>query len=291
VDSTQLIDESVLYPESDGQPMAESDATRDYLMYAVEVLRLHFQSRRQVYVSGNLFIYYEQGNPKGVVSPDVFVVFGVSAKPRKTYKTWQESGKLPSFVLEITSQTTKTKDEKDKPNLYQSLGIQEYFQYDPTNDYLQPQLKGRHLVNGVYEPLPMQYTQEGTPFIASKSLGLDLQLINPYGILGVAPLPKALRFYDPQTSLLLPTRQEVEHQLERVQQERDTAQQERDTVQQERDTAQQERDTAQQERDTAQQERDAAQKMNQQLLAHLSNLGINLEQLGLETADETDQEA
>ncbi|MEM8505937.1 MAG: Uma2 family endonuclease, partial [Cyanobacteria bacterium P01_D01_bin.1] len=60
--------------------MSESDATRDYLIYSVEVLRLYFQSRRQIYVSGNLFIYYEQGNPKAVVSPDVFVIFGVSPR-------------------------------------------------------------------------------------------------------------------------------------------------------------------------------------------------------------------
>jgi Uma2 family endonuclease len=267
MDSVQLIEESILYPESDDQPMSESDATRDYLIYAVEVLRLYFQSRRQVYVSGNLFIYYEDGNPSAVVSPDVFVIFGVSAKFRKTYKTWQEGGKLPSFVLEITSETTKNKDEKVKPALYQSLGIQEYFQYDPTADYLKPQLKGRHLVNGVYEPLPLQYTQDGTPFIASTSLGLDLQLINVYETLGVVPLPKALRFYDPKAGITLPTRQEVEQQLDR---------------------AQQERDAAQQERDAAQQERDAAQLMNQQILERLNALGISMEQLGLETPDQAE---
>ena len=70
------------YPDSDGKPMTESDATRDYLLYCVEALELYFQSRRSVYVSGNLFIYYEQGNPKAVVSPDVFVIFGVSKRKR-----------------------------------------------------------------------------------------------------------------------------------------------------------------------------------------------------------------
>jgi Uma2 family endonuclease len=66
------------YPETDGQPMTESDATRDYLVYCVEALRNHFQSRRNVYVSGNLFIYYRKGDPKSVISPDVFVIFGVN---------------------------------------------------------------------------------------------------------------------------------------------------------------------------------------------------------------------
>jgi hypothetical protein len=52
------------YPSSDCLPMAESDAARDYLIYGVEALSLHLQKCSDVYISGNLFIYYEQGNPK-----------------------------------------------------------------------------------------------------------------------------------------------------------------------------------------------------------------------------------
>lgn len=101
MDVAKLIDDPVIYPEADGEPMSESDATRAYLIYAIEVLRLYFQSRRYVYVSGNLFIYYEQGNPKAVVSPDTFVVFGVSARQRKSYKVWQEGGKMLRLCLRL----------------------------------------------------------------------------------------------------------------------------------------------------------------------------------------------
>jgi Uma2 family endonuclease len=62
------------------------------------------------------------------------VVFGVSNRKRRSYKTWQEGGKLPSFILEITSLSTKKQDEESKPLLYASLGVPEYFQYDPTGD-------------------------------------------------------------------------------------------------------------------------------------------------------------
>jgi len=62
-----------------------------------------------VYVSGNLFIYYEQGNPK-VVAPDVFVVFGVARRDRFSYKLWQESNK-PDFILEITKKSTLSEDQ------------------------------------------------------------------------------------------------------------------------------------------------------------------------------------
>jgi Putative restriction endonuclease len=187
-----------------------------------------------------LFIYYEEGNPQAVISPDVFVVFGVNHRPRRSYKTWQEGGKLPSFIIEITSFTTQRKDEVEKPELYASLGVQEYFQYDPTADYLKPQLKGRQLVNSAYQPLPLQSTAEGVPFIHSAVLGLDLQLQPPtQSALALVPLPRQLRFYDPQTGLKLLDREEMEAVRAQAEQERDLAQQERDLARQERDLAQQ----------------------------------------------------
>ena len=70
----------IAHPDSDGLPMAESDATRDYLIYSVEALDSYFQKYADVYVSGNLFIYYEHGNSKAVVAPDVLVVFDVEKK-------------------------------------------------------------------------------------------------------------------------------------------------------------------------------------------------------------------
>lgn len=69
------------------------------MLYAREVLGIYFQNRPDVYVSGNLFIYYEQGNPESVIAPDVFVVFGVDNKERRSYKTWEEQDKTPDFVL------------------------------------------------------------------------------------------------------------------------------------------------------------------------------------------------
>ena len=104
----------IIYPDSDGLPMAESDIARDYLIYGVEALDSYFQEQINVYVSGNLFIYYEQGNPKAVVAPDVFVVFDVEKKKRPSYKTWEEHGKIPDFVLEITSKSTASEDRGTK---------------------------------------------------------------------------------------------------------------------------------------------------------------------------------
>jgi Uma2 family endonuclease len=102
--------------------MTESDATREYLIYAVEVLRLHFESRRQVYVSGNLFIYYEEGNPKAVVSPDVFVVFGVSPRFRRSYKTWQEMEKHLHLCWKLRPTPPKLKMSRKSHSFINSWG-------------------------------------------------------------------------------------------------------------------------------------------------------------------------
>ena len=198
--SEQLIEtEDDLYPYCDGEPMAESDPTRDYLIYGVEALSIYFQNREDVYISGNLFIYYQQGVPKSVVAPDVFVVFGVEKKKRKTYKVWEEGGKVPSFILEITSNTTKKVDEEQKPITYQNLGVEEYFQYDPTGDYLKQQIKGVRLVEGVYQPIAKNVASGGVMSMYSETLGLDLRLIG-----------KELRFYDSQTNKKLLSYQETE---------------------------------------------------------------------------------
>ena len=59
----------IYYPDSDGQPMAESDFQREPLIYAVESLRIHFRQREDVYVSGNMFLYIRGRQPKGGGGP------------------------------------------------------------------------------------------------------------------------------------------------------------------------------------------------------------------------------
>ena len=142
---------TVEYPSSDGLPMAESDFQRKPLTYAVEALGIYFQHRAEVYVSGNMFIYYEEGNLEAVVAPDVFVVLGTTKRDRASYMLWEEP-KGPDFVLEITSRSTRTKDQGPKRGTYAFLGVREYFQYDPTHDYLVPALQGHGWSLGVTRP-------------------------------------------------------------------------------------------------------------------------------------------
>jgi Uma2 family endonuclease len=199
------------YPSSDGQPVAESDFQLQPLLYAVTTLRTHFQERADVYVAGNMFIYYEEGNPEAVVAPDVFVVLGTTKRDRVSYMLWEEP-KGPDFVLEITSRSTRTRDQGPKRGTYAFLGVREYFQYDPTHDYLVPALQGTRLVAGSYQALLPTTLPDGTLVLHSEVLGLDVRLEEG-----------TLRFYDPGTGQKLLSHAEIEQALRAAEQARRAA--------------------------------------------------------------------
>ena len=105
------------YPSSDGKPMAENDAQRNAITYGIGALARHFRNRHDVYVSGDLLIYYQEGNPRVSVAPDVFVVFGVENRERPNYKVWEERH-APAFVLEVASPSTWRDDLGWKRSVY-----------------------------------------------------------------------------------------------------------------------------------------------------------------------------
>ena len=108
---TSVVPRIVEYPSSDGQPMAETPVHRDAMIDAIRVLSRHFARRPDVYVSGDMLMYYEEGNPRKCVAPDVFVVVGADRdEDRDTYLLWREP-KAPDFVLEVTSKSTRKNDQ------------------------------------------------------------------------------------------------------------------------------------------------------------------------------------
>lgn len=161
----------IVYPESDGQPMAESDLHRKEMTYLIDALTDHFRPAVDVYVAGNLFFYYKKGDPRAVVAPDLFVVKGVAKRDRKVYKLWEEH-RSPCFVVEVTSDTTRDEDLSDKRTVYEQLGVKEYFLFDPLGDYLDPRLQGHRLMNGRYRPAPL----EADGSLVSRTTGVTLQI-------------------------------------------------------------------------------------------------------------------
>ena len=173
------------YPSSDGKPMTESEAQFLPLTYVALALREHFEQRDDVYVGANMFLYYEENNPRTVVAPDVFVVVGAPKRVRDSYLLWNEP-KGPDFVLEITFRSTRREDQGRKKRVYASLGVGEYFLFDPTGDYLRPRLQGFVLRQGRYEPLPTARLPNGEPSLSSEAVGLHLRVRG-----------EELRLYDP----------------------------------------------------------------------------------------------
>ncbi len=200
---------AVEYPQSDGKPMAESDLHRDLMVYVINLLRRYFAGQ-QVYVTGNLLLYYQEGTPRKSVAPDCFVVWGVAPHRRDVYKLWEE-GVAPKVVFEVTSKTTRREDQVGKMALYAWLGVQEYYLYDPTADYLKPPLAGYELVDGDYAPMqPQNQALElgelsfapaagEPPEYVSRLLGLRLALDED----------NMLRFFDLETGQRLLTDEEA----------------------------------------------------------------------------------
>ena len=199
--SQSVVSPTVVYPCSDGQPMGESDLHIDCMSYVLHALRWHFEksAREDVYVSANSFLYYEQGNPRAVVAPDVFVVRGAPGHLRDSYLLWKEA-KGPDFVLEVTSASARREDEGRKRGVYAALGVEEYFLYDPRGEYLTPPLQGFRLQAGAYQPLPaVAVLPGGGAVVPSEVLGLELR--DRRG-------ERMLRLHDPATGRDLPTYRE-----------------------------------------------------------------------------------
>ena len=163
----------VEYPSSDGKPLAENDAQLAAILYGVSALRVRYAGRSDVYVSGDLLIYYEEGNPRVSVAPDVFVVFGVEDRMRMNYKVWEE-GKGPDFVLEVASPSTWREDVGRKRGIYAGLGVREYWLYDPMGEHLKPVLQGNRLAGAEYERQAAVESVDGTLTLYSETLGLEL---------------------------------------------------------------------------------------------------------------------
>jgi hypothetical protein len=129
--------------------------------------------------------------------PDCVVSFGVDPQAihdRNGYVI-SEVGKPPDFVLEIASESTGVVDYTRKRDGYAGYGVREYWRFDPTGgDYHDQPMAGDVLVNGEYQPTPLNRGAGGLIRGHSPVLGLDLCWDNG-----------RLRFYDPKAGEYLST--------------------------------------------------------------------------------------
>ena len=180
----------VEYPDSDGEPVAETQKHAELMMDLCFMLQRRYQAAPDVFVGLDNLMYWVKGDPTKSKAPDVYAVFGVSKEPpRRTWQTWVE-GKAPDVIFEISSRKTWRDDLYDKWQLYARLGVREYFIFDPEYDYLpEPLMAWRLSDDGQYFPIPLI---EGC--VQSDVLGLEL-----------CDTGATLRLHDLQTGELLLT--------------------------------------------------------------------------------------
>ena len=165
----------VEYPSEDGEPMAADDWQWDAIVDTAKPLKLHFAAVGDVYVGSDLLIYYDQGNPNTAVAPDVFVTFGVPKRRRNSYQLWQER-RVPDFVLEVASDSTADDNATEKKDLYEELGVREYWMYDPQGHLHYPRLQGYGLAGREYQELPTRALAGNGLAVRCEALKLELRL-------------------------------------------------------------------------------------------------------------------
>ena len=196
---------ATVYPETDGMPLPDGEYQAPLYVRTVGTLRTHLRNVPGARVNGDTFIYYVEGDPRRSVSPDCYVVFGLteaalhslSLEGNNTYLLW-EVGKPPDFILEIGSPSTAGADLGSERDLYTELGVTEYWRFDATGgEFYGEPLVGERLVDGEYRRLVMRAEEDGR--VGGHSDVLNLELWWEDG---------ELRFWDPVTDRWLLSQEE-----------------------------------------------------------------------------------
>ncbi|MBD2778878.1 Uma2 family endonuclease [Iningainema tapete] len=239
----------IIYPESDGKPMADNTIQFRWIVTVKENLEILFAAIADVFIAGDLFWYPVEKSSK-CQAPDAMVVFGRPKGDRRSYKQWEENNIAPQVVFEILSSSNTTKEMANKLLFYQRYGVEEYYIYDPVQvDLTGLQRSGEDL----------EVIEEINGWVSPR-LGVRFELT-----------PDQLEIYRPDGQRFL-TFMELDQLRE---QERQRAEQERQRAEQERQRAEQER----QHKEEALLQLEQERQRYQELLARLQSRGINPENL------------
>ncbi len=239
--SIASISESIEYPESDGEPMGETDLHRDWMVRILEILRQRYRGQR-VYIASDLLVYYEEGNPAKFIVPDDFIVLDCDPGRRRIFKIWEER-RVPDVIFEVTSHSSRRIDTVKKPVIYEQMGVKEYYLYDPTCDYLKPALQGFRMTDG-----SLKQIAPVNGVLRCETLQLGLRLVNG-----------DLEFFDLRTG---------DPAVDAAESEREAKELEREAKELEREAKELERKA----REREQEARERAEAKNRELLLEIEQL-------------------
>jgi Uma2 family endonuclease len=241
---------TVIYPDSDGQPMADNTKQFRWIVVIKENLELLFAERSDVFVAGDLLWYPVEGDNAIRQAPDVMVVFGRPKGDRGSYKQWEEADLAPQVVFEILSPGNRLTAMAKKLQFYRRYGVEEYYVYDPEDN---------ELIGWAYNGKEVDVIDNVSGWISPR-LGVRFEVT-----------PQTIEIYRPDGERFLSF---IELAKLR-QQERQRAEQERQRVEQERQRAEQERQRA----ESAIEQLNAERQRNVMLEARLREMGIDPDKL------------
>ena len=189
--------EELRYPTSQGLARQGTWLYADALTQAYQALRRHFRGRDDLFIAQNLCLFDVRDGKERCLIPDLFVALDVGHAPRRIYKVWEE-GKVPDFVLEVSSKSTIHRAKGFKLGRYRSLGVREYWHLDTVGDLLQTRLRGYRLVGGRFDERAASGRRDGRREFRSDVLGLRLRAARDTG-------GAKLAFRDPLTGKDIPT--------------------------------------------------------------------------------------
>jgi Uma2 family endonuclease len=242
------IDEQVLYPDSDGEPMAENTLQYQWIVTIQGNLDDQYRNDANVFVAGDLLWYAVEGQPTHRVAPEVFVAFGRPKGYRGSYKQWREGGVAPQVIFEILSPGNRPDAMGRKLEFYRNHNVDEYYIYDPDNNDLLGYLR----TDGELQPIARMHGW------VSPRLGIRFDMSGPELVIW---RPDGQRFL---TFLEMAAAREEAQEL---------AQQAQERAQQAQEHAQQAQISMDQER----RQRELAEARAERLAARLRELGIDPE--------------
>jgi Uma2 family endonuclease len=174
----QLAKPEIIYPESDGKPMADNTKQFRWILTIQQNIDWLYANDPQVFVAGDLLWYPVEGQTQVTAAPDTMVVFGRPKGDRGSYKQWEEGNIAPQVVFEIHSPSNKPLDMAKKLVFYDRYRVEEYYVYNPENDNLEIWIRNDGSLDRILETHNWISPRLGIRFDVSTN---ELQIYRPDG--------------------------------------------------------------------------------------------------------------
>ncbi|TYQ26147.1 hypothetical protein PseudUWO311_13000 [Pseudanabaena sp. UWO311] len=174
---SQLSKPDIIYPESDGKPMADNTKQFRWILTIQQNIDWLYSNDPQVFVAGDLLWYPVEGQTQTTAAPDTMVIFGRPKGDRGSYKQWEENNIAPQVVFEILSPCNKSVDMARKLLFYDRYGVEEYYIYNPDNNDLEVLIRN----DGSLDRIPKSHDWVSPRLDIRFDLTNELQIYRPDG--------------------------------------------------------------------------------------------------------------